>query len=460
MTFWSQTLEIARVDLRVERRLGDTLRIVLPFAVVALMVFPLSLGIELAVISRIGPAVFWALGVLFGMQIALRQSVADTPERRDLHALLGVDPAARFVGRVLSGGVLMLVFLVVLYIAMVLIYGPTLPSGAWWMVLIGTVLFSIGLAELGTLAGEITAGLRNRTALASLIGCSPRTSPRHRRIPVVGGTVPGRRYPHMGIADDHHRSGSGRSRSSSGETSRGSDTMTRIRVLFGLAATAIGVGLWFALTAPPDSLQGEYSRIINVHVPSLWLAFLAFGVTALGSILWLLKKNQRWDRLASASAEIGVLFTGIGLFSGMVWGRAVWGRAWDWGDPRLTTTAVMFFVYLGYIALRNAVDDPMVKARRSAILGVVAVVQVPLVYFSVNLFRTLHPIQSIGPAGSKMPTAMLIAMLVNVVAFTILYVALMAARTDLARIEERITESDLLAGDDVKPPKLSEVRDV
>ncbi len=236
--------------------------------------------------------------------------------------------------------------------------------------------------------------------------------------------------------------------------------MTRIRVLFGVAAAAMAVGLWFALTAPPDSLQGQYSRIINVHVPSLWLAFLAFGVTALGSIVWLWKKTQRWDRLASASAEIGVLFTGIGLFTGMVWGQAVWGRAWDWGDARLTTTAVMFFVYLGYIALRNAVDDPAVRARRSAILGVVAVVQVPLVYFSVNLFRTLHPIQSIRPDGSAMPSEMIFAMLVNVVAFTILYVALMAARTDVARTEETFRESELLAGDAVKPPKLSEVKDV
>jgi len=99
MSFWNQSLEIARVDLRVERRLGDTLRIVLPFAVVALMVFPLSLGIELATISRIGPAVFWALGILFGMQVALRQSAADTQERlcsgliRPLDSWVGCCPA-------------------------------------------------------------------------------------------------------------------------------------------------------------------------------------------------------------------------------------------------------------------------------------------------------------------------------------------------------------------------------
>ena len=169
MSFWTQTIEIARIDLRVERRLGDTLRIVLPFAVVALLVFPLALGIELTTISRIGPAVFWALGILFGMQVALRQSVADTQERRDLHALLGVDPAARFVGRIISGGVLMLIFLLVLYLAMIVLYGPSLAEGSWAIVLITSVLFSVGLAELGTLAGEVTTGLRNRTALASLI---------------------------------------------------------------------------------------------------------------------------------------------------------------------------------------------------------------------------------------------------------------------------------------------------
>jgi heme exporter protein C len=236
--------------------------------------------------------------------------------------------------------------------------------------------------------------------------------------------------------------------------------MTRVRVLLGLSALALAVGLWFAVTAPPDVLQGEYSRIINVHVPSLWLAFLAFGVTALGSVMWLIRKRPRWDRLAAASAEIGVLFTGIGLATGMIWGKAVWGTAWDWGDPRLASTAVMFFVYLAYIALRGAVDDPFTRARRSAILGVIAVVQVPLVYFSVNLWRTLHQTQSVRPGGATMPPEMLIAMLVNVAAFTLLYVALMADRLDLTRAEEAALGTDALAGDAIEPPRISEVRDV
>lgn len=169
MSFWSQAFEIARVDLTVERRVGDVLRIVLPFAVVSLLVFPLALDVDLSTISRIGPAVFWALGILFGMQVALRQAANDHPERRDLYALLGLDPAARFVGRSLSGAVLMLGFLVVLLVAMIVLYGPQLPKGWPAPMAAALVLTGIGLTELGTLAGEVTAGLRNRTALASLI---------------------------------------------------------------------------------------------------------------------------------------------------------------------------------------------------------------------------------------------------------------------------------------------------
>ncbi len=169
MTFWRQALEIARVDLVVERRAGETLRIVLPFSVVALMVFPLALDLQLRVVSAVGIGVFWALGVLFGMQVALRQSASDTPERRDLQVLSGVDPAARFTGRALSGGVLMTTYLVVMLVAMVVLFDPDVPAGGWLVLLATTLLVAIGLTELGTLAGEVTSGLRSRTPLASLI---------------------------------------------------------------------------------------------------------------------------------------------------------------------------------------------------------------------------------------------------------------------------------------------------
>jgi heme exporter protein C len=236
--------------------------------------------------------------------------------------------------------------------------------------------------------------------------------------------------------------------------------MNRVRVLLATAALAVAVGVWFAFTSPTDDLQGELSRILHIHAPVMWVAFLAFGVTAFASVMWLIRRTERWDRLGEASAESGVLFTAVGLFTGMVWGQAVWGQAWDWGDARLASTAVMFFVYLGYLALRRATPDPGSKARRSAILGVVAVVQVPLVYFSVYLFRTLHQTPSIRPDGATMPREMLIALLVNFVAITYLFVALLSARLEVARAEGRVATDPALAGDAIKPPRLSEVEDV
>lgn len=236
--------------------------------------------------------------------------------------------------------------------------------------------------------------------------------------------------------------------------------MKKVRIMLGVSGVAMIVGLYYALSAPPDALQGVYSRIMSIHVPSLWLAFLAFFVTSFGSIAWLITKRPRWDRLAAASVEVGVLFTGIGIATGMVWGKVVWGKAWDWGDWRLSTTAVMFFVYLGYLALRGVTDDPVSRANRSAVLGIVAVLQVPLVYFSVNLFRTLHQVQSTRPGGSTMPDEMRIALLINVAAFTLLYVALVMARTYLGRVEEEVTGEKILAGEAIEAPRIDEVKDV
>lgn len=169
MSYWRQTLEFARIDLTVERRMAETFRVIAPFALVALAIFPLALGLRLALVTDIGPAVFWAIGVLFGMQVALRRSWSDDRERRDLHALLGVDPAARFSGRVLAGSLLTFLFLAVLFAAMTLLYGPGISLAAAPALGLAVALVAVGLSELGTLAGEIAWGLRDRTALASLI---------------------------------------------------------------------------------------------------------------------------------------------------------------------------------------------------------------------------------------------------------------------------------------------------
>lgn len=225
------------------------------------------------------------------------------------------------------------------------------------------------------------------------------------------------------------------------------------RAFLGVAAVVMAVGAYLALTAPVDAFQGVYARIMHVHVPAAWIAFLAFGITALGSIGWRIRRTRRWDRLAAASAELGVLFTGIALVTGSVWGGAVWGIYWDWADPRMATTALMFFVYLGYLALRRASPDPETAAARSSLLGIIAVVQIPLVYFSVNLFRSLHQGQSIRPDGATMPREMLIALLANLVALTIGYVALLVARIAVMRLEEAADQLPP-AGRGVEAPRL------
>ncbi len=180
-----------------------------------------------------------------------------------------------------------------------------------------------------------------------------------------------------------------------------------------LAVAAVVVGFTFAVAAPAERTQGEFAKIMFVHVPSAWLAFLAFGVTFAGGVVWLARKSPRWDRIAASSAEVGVFFTALALLTGMIWGYPVWGTFWDWADARMMSTAIMFFVYVGYLALRRSIPDPETRARRSAILGIVAFVQVPLVYFSVVLFRTLHQGFTISGPDSPIDPGFLRPLFIN-----------------------------------------------
>lgn len=168
MSFWGQVLEFARRDLIAERRAGEVVAIVVPFGAVALMAFPLALGVDSAVISRVGPAMFWVVTFLFTMQIALRHSASDRPYHRAMLSLLGVDPLARLIGRSFAAALLIGAFMTVMFPLMVLFYSPDLPSD-WPLALLPAALAGLGLAELGTLAAEVTAGLRARSTLAPLI---------------------------------------------------------------------------------------------------------------------------------------------------------------------------------------------------------------------------------------------------------------------------------------------------
>ena len=223
---------------------------------------------------------------------------------------------------------------------------------------------------------------------------------------------------------------------------------------------SLTVAFTLSMVSPADSVQGDLVRIMYVHVPSAWLAYTAFFVTFVGSLAYLATKNLRWDRIAASSAEIGVYFTGLALALGMIWAKPTWGVWWTW-DARLTLTFIMFFVYLGYLALRRTTDDPVARASRSSVLGVLGAVQIPLVHFSVLWWRTLHqPPSLIRPDGPAIQDSlMLAALIIGVVAFTVVYVALMVKRIELIHLEDQrlAVESSTqrpVAGEAVTAPEL------
>jgi heme exporter protein C len=202
-------------------------------------------------------------------------------------------------------------------------------------------------------------------------------------------------------------------------------------------------GLW---GAPPDAVQSDAQRLMYLHVPAAWIAYLAFGVTALGSALWLWPRTRSpvWDRLAGASAELGVVFTALTLVLGSLWGRPVWGVWWAW-DARLVTTAVLFFLYVGYLALRRVPAAPDTRARRCAIAALIAFVDVPIVHFSVTWWRTLHQQATVfGPSlNAHIHGVMAFTLWWGVLAFTLLYVYLLDKRYRLEALEEDAEEKEL-----------------
>lgn len=221
---------------------------------------------------------------------------------------------------------------------------------------------------------------------------------------------------------------------------------TRILATLALALVAVVLLLGLVLTGP-DVVQGEVVRLLYVHPAVAWVAYVAFGVTSVASLLWLWprRRSARLDRLAGASAEVGVVFTGLALVTGSIWGRSTWGVWWTW-DARLTATAILFLMYLGVLALRRVDADPDTRARRSAIAALLAFVNVPIVHFSVNWWRTLHQKASVLKPDILQPEVhglQLVTMLLSFLAFTLVYVWLVVVRVRIARWEDHLAEGGL-----------------
>jgi heme exporter protein C len=215
----------------------------------------------------------------------------------------------------------------------------------------------------------------------------------------------------------------------------------------GLAVSGVGLlglaGIYvLALRFTPiEARQGLAQKIFYVHVPAAWSALLAFSLVGITSALYLWLRDPRLDRFAAASAEVGVAFSAVMLTTGPIWAKPIWGTWWTW-DARLTLTLFVFFLFIGYLALRAALHDPAERARFSAVVGILGMLLVPFVHLSVYLFRTLHPQPIVlKPSAPSLPPEMLRTLLLSTLVFTLLYVGFVVARYGLALGEEAREEA-------------------
>ncbi|HEY0671137.1 MAG TPA: cytochrome c biogenesis protein CcsA [Longimicrobiales bacterium] len=202
-------------------------------------------------------------------------------------------------------------------------------------------------------------------------------------------------------------------------------------VIFFLAAQALAV-----INSPADRDMGHLQKIMYVHVPSAWLAFVGFGVVLVFSLLYIWKRDLKYDLVAASAAEVGTLFTALTIAQGSIWGRPTWGVWWTW-DPRLTTTAILLLIFIGYVALRSFTDDEDRRARWSAAVGILGAINVPIVYYSVKWWRTIHQVQS---SPETMSRVYVVGLLLNLAAFSVLLVWFIVYRYYGSKLERRVEQ--------------------
>jgi len=194
-------------------------------------------------------------------------------------------------------------------------------------------------------------------------------------------------------------------------------------------AAVIGTVIRAAFFTPLEAKQGAAQKIFYIHVPSAWVAFLAFGLVAVASGVYLFLRDQRLDRFAESSAEVGVVFTTVVLITGPIWAKPIWGTYWAWWDVRLVSTLFLWFIYLAYLVLRGAVESPDLRARYSAVLGILGAFLIPFIHLSVYLFATMHPMPIfLKPSTPSLPREMLLTLLLSLASFTLLYFAFVRSR--------------------------------
>jgi heme exporter protein C len=214
---------------------------------------------------------------------------------------------------------------------------------------------------------------------------------------------------------------------------------TNMLIILGAALMLVDVYLIF-MVAPTDAVLGNVQRVFYFHVPMAFMSFLGFLVVFVASILYLLAgRQQKWDRLAHAAAEVGVVFVTLALLTGIIWARPVWGVWWTW-EPRLTTTLILWLIYVACLMIRAYAPNRTQGARYAAVVGIVGFVDVPIVYYSVQWWRSIHPAAVVGPlaqAGALEPVMQGI-LLFSFLTFLVLFLYLLVERMAMRGLEDQV----------------------
>jgi len=206
-----------------------------------------------------------------------------------------------------------------------------------------------------------------------------------------------------------------------------------------LAATAM---VFFY--APVERVMGAVQKVFYFHVAAGWVGMLSFLFAAIAGILYLVKKTKVWDLVGVAAVEIGIVFIFINIVTGSIWARPIWNTWWTW-DPRLTTATIMELVYIAYLMLRQGIDDPERRSRFGAVYAIIGFLSVPLTFFSIRIFRTIHPVVIAGSDPTAVGTfdmtaTMFQTMMVSIVVFSILFIDLVWHRIRLGQLANQIDE--------------------
>ena len=218
-----------------------------------------------------------------------------------------------------------------------------------------------------------------------------------------------------------------------------SPLVSKLTVFGAITLVLVLISTYMSLvSAPLEAVQGVHQKIFYIHVPLAFIAYASITVVFITSVLFLAKKDSKWDRIARVSAETGILSTTIVLLSGSLWGRPVWGAWWSWSDARLVTTLVMWLIYMGYLMLRSLSTSNSQTAKVASIIGVLGFINVPITYFSVYLWTYLHPLPTLQSSSERPESSILIPFLLSFIAYSAVILVIGIVRVNLEKDSDQL----------------------